>query len=89
MSNEDFVKLLQSEILPEWNQSLERLRSASGGQPQNPAIVQLLQYLQLRADAWKLIAQAVESENGELMSEGTQKWAEADQIAKQLSENQQ
>jgi rhomboid protease GluP len=89
MSNEDFVKLLQTEILPEWNQSLERLRSASGGQPQNPAIVQFMQYLQLRADAWKLIAQAVESDNGELMSEGTQKWAEADQIAKQLSENQQ
>jgi hypothetical protein len=34
------------------------------------------------------IAQAVESDNGELML-GTQKWAEADQIAKQLSENQQ
>lgn len=55
-----------------------------------------MQYLPLRADAWKLIAQAVESDSGKLMSEGTQmmsegtqKWAEADQIAKQLSENQQ
>jgi rhomboid protease GluP len=88
MTSEDFVTLVRREILPEWNQSLEQLRSASSGQPENPTIVQFLRYFQLRAEALDLFARAVESDNGELMSQGKEKWKEATRIAKQFSQSQ-
>jgi len=88
MTNEEFVTLVRRKVLPEWNQSLEQLRSASVGQPENPTIVLFLQYLQLRAEAWDLFAQAVESDNGELMSQGHEKWDQATQIAQQLAQSQ-
>lgn len=88
MTSEDFVTLVRREILPEWNQSLEQLRSASSGQPEHPTIVQFLRYFQLRAEALDLFARAVESDNGELMSQGKEKWKEATRIAKQFSQSQ-
>lgn len=89
MSGEEFVQLLRSQILPEWKQSLERLRSVSGEAGTTPTIALMIQYLQLRAEAWELIAEAVESDNEELMAQVKEKWAEATRIGEQVAESRQ
>ena len=89
MSREDYAAVLRQEILPEWNQCIERLRSTSGNLPENPTVLRLIQYLQLRAESWELSAEAVETDNQELMTRSQEKWSEADRIAEQLAQEQQ
>jgi rhomboid protease GluP len=89
MSREDYAAVLRQEILPEWNQCIERLRSTGGNLSENPAVLRLIQYLQLRAESWVLSAEAVETDNQELMTRSHEKWSEADRIAEQLAQEQQ
>jgi hypothetical protein len=82
ISNDRFSQSIQTEVLPVWDKrraELERLQLTPG---QRPIIQEIIKYMQLRGESWRLLAKAVQTNDAALMKAAKRKQDEAMTLAK-------
>jgi len=78
--------MLDQKILPDWRESMQRLRELNRVPPElQRRIADLLSYMQLRQEGWELMVRAIRRGSPELLRLAYQKQHEADEAAKKFT----
>jgi rhomboid protease GluP len=85
MSDADFVSLIETQVLPPWQQRRATLSAFRLPAREREIVARLVSYMDLRADAWRLMAAAFRTGDLTLMRESREKHREAEGVAAALA----
>jgi rhomboid protease GluP len=85
LSDAAFGDLLEREVLPEWREAQERLSALKQiPPPLQRHVASILEYMQLREEAWALLLQALREGSQQKAQQAAEKQARADAAAKRI-----
>jgi membrane associated rhomboid family serine protease len=82
----DFATTVETQVLPPWEQERERISKLKLDDPQRSIADRWVKHMALRAEAWRLIATGVRTDDQQLIKQARDKEAEAAAIARTVTE---
>jgi len=78
ISSSEFATIIETKILPPWNTAAAAVRDAQPtGQQESAQLSRLRTYVDLRSEAWRLMAQGARENNAALLEQASKKQAAA------------
>jgi rhomboid family protein len=77
---EELGAIIEDKLLPPWLAEREKLAALRVVPPQEPHVKRFLEYMSLRADGWRLIADGLRSNDKRLVDQGSAKQAAAKRL---------
>ena len=85
ISNAQFAQTVEKELLPPWEARRAELTKLTLTPVEKPTADTIIEYMKLRGEAWRLLAEGVRTNNTKLMNSAKQKQDSATALAKRLA----
>jgi rhomboid protease GluP len=84
IDDDEFVRVVEQEVLPPWRSARARLNELKKELPLNFNVEQVSWSMQYREEAWELLCEAIRRHDKQLAKQSEQKMREAEQILQRL-----